>query len=54
MESGLVQSIADDRWRLIRAATLESAIFAEGAAKFPGELERPSATAEERKARRTS
>jgi hypothetical protein len=33
MESGLVQSIADDRWRLMRAATLESAIFAEGAAK---------------------
>ena len=33
METGLVQSIADDRWRLMRAASLESAIFAEGAAK---------------------
>ncbi len=37
METGLVQSIADDRWRLMRAASLESAIFAEGAAKSASE-----------------
>jgi hypothetical protein len=30
VETDLVQSIADDRWRLKRAAALEAAIFAEG------------------------
>src|ERR1035438_1209069 len=30
METGLVQSVADDRWRLQRAGALESSIFAIG------------------------
>ncbi len=30
LETNLVQAIADDRWRLNRAAALESAIFADG------------------------
>ncbi len=34
MELELVQSIADDRWRLRRAATLESSIFADAADRF--------------------
>jgi hypothetical protein len=34
MEAELVKAIADDRWRLQRAATLESSIFAEAAEKF--------------------
>ena len=34
METELAQAIADDRWRLNRAATFESSIFAEGAEKF--------------------
>src|ERR1017187_1941523 len=29
-ETGLVQSVADDRWRLARAAALENSIFAIG------------------------
>ena len=34
METELAQAIADDRWRLQRASTLESSIFAEAAEKF--------------------
>src|ERR1035438_1241296 len=30
METGLVQSVADDRWRLTRAAAIENSIFAIG------------------------
>jgi hypothetical protein len=30
VETGLVQAVADDRWRLQRAAALENSIFAEG------------------------
>jgi hypothetical protein len=37
METELAQAIADDRWRLQRAATLESSIFAEAAEKFVSE-----------------
>ena len=37
METELAQAIADDRWRLQRAATLESSIFAEASEKFAAE-----------------
>ena len=37
MEAELVKAIADDRWRLQRAATLESSIFADAAEKFVSE-----------------
>ena len=43
METELAQAIADDRWRLNRAATFESSIFAEGAEKF---AQSPEATGE--------
>jgi hypothetical protein len=35
METQLVQSLADDRWRLARAANIESAIFADATAHSP-------------------
>ena len=39
LECQLVKSLVDDRWRLARAATLESAIFAEAAEKFAADPE---------------